>query len=67
MNVSLAKRRLLRWHRYIRATNSVGTNRLSGGYHRGHAKANWGYMTAGRATPNGLRVPLTPWAQKGGA
>lgn len=65
MNASKAKRRLLRWHRYLDATKSIPRGKLKAGYHTGHAKAYWDYMTAGRAAPNGIRVPLTAFTLRG--
>jgi hypothetical protein len=65
MNANKAKRRLLKWHRYLNRTHSMPTGKLKAGYHAGHLKANWDYMTAGRAAPHGLRIPLATWQGRG--
>ena len=67
MNASKAKRRLLRWVRYLDHTASVSTHKGRAHYHQGHAKAYTNYMTAGRYSPNGLRYPLEAWSRPGGA
>lgn len=67
MNASKAKRRALRWYRYLKSTGSVSTNKARGGYHTAHAKAHMGCMTAGRAAPHGIRVPWTPLSYRPGA
>lgn len=65
MNASKAKRRLIRWHRYLASTKSMPLKGAGAGYHTGHAKAHWDYMIAGRAAPRGIRVPLTRFSMRG--
>ena len=67
MNASQAKRRLIRWMRYLDHTQSVPTRRSHAGYHNGHIKAYTNYMNAGRYSPNGIRTPWTRTSRPGGA
>lgn len=65
MTVARKKRRLVRWMRYLQATESQSTNRLFGGIHTGHSKAYMRYMYAARPAPIGIRVPWGPLSQSG--
>jgi len=58
MNAAKAKRRWLRWCRYVAATGTKAGP--YGGYHSGHAKAYDNHMFAGRYAPIGARVPYYP-------
>lgn len=67
MNASRAKRRVIRWMRYLDHTHSMSPHRNHAGYHAGHSKAYTDYMLAGRAAPNGIRVPWTRLSLRGDA
>lgn len=67
MKVNRAKRRLIRWYRYVDHTASQFANRRLGGYHRGHAKAYSDVMYARRYSPIGIREPWVLTVQRGGA
>lgn len=56
MNASKARRRFMRWQRYVKKYNgNTGCSRWV--YHGGYVRAHWGAMTAQRAAPTGIRVP----------
>jgi hypothetical protein len=65
MRVNKAKRRRLRWARYVARTGSAPSNKNLGGYHRGHT---WAYSDAGAAkryAPIGLRSPyFARWMER---
>ena len=67
MRVNKAKRRLVRWYRYIDHTNSVTTNSRLAGYHAGHMKAYSDVMYAHTWVPKGIRSPWVLTSQPGGA
>jgi len=56
MNAAKAKRRYMKWCRYVSKTGS----RTARTNHAGHAKAHEDLMFAGRAYPRGARVPYYP-------
>ena len=63
MRVGKAKRRWLRWCRYIQKTQSESGGRWSTGVHAGQALAYEKVMNAHRWAPHGLRAPWYPrWA-----
>jgi hypothetical protein len=57
MRVNKAKRRWLKWARYVVSTGTVASGGLSGGYHNAHAKAYEDVQFAGRYAPIGPRRP----------
>jgi hypothetical protein len=57
MNTSKAKRRLIRWMRYLDHTNSISTNKARGGYHLGHVNAYHDVSFAGLGAARGIRCP----------
>lgn len=65
MNVSRAKRRLLRWMRYTTSTGSVCINRRFKPYHQGHVKAFADVTFAKRWVPKGIRSPWRATSQPG--
>jgi hypothetical protein len=61
MNASKARRRWLRWCRYVDKTGSVSA-KWGIGIHSGHAKAWEAAMIAKRYPPKGVRyVRIPPW------
>ena len=65
MRASRARRRWLRWERYVAKTGSKPSNKNLGGYHRGHSWAYSDAWAAGRYAPNGLRTPwYSPWMDR---
>lgn len=60
MNASRARRRWLKWCRYIDKTQSETPHRSYAGTHTGQAKAYTDVMFAHRCTPRGARVPWYP-------
>lgn len=65
MNASKAKRRWLKWCRYVAGTGTVarGSSLWITEVHRGHAKAYEAVMFAGRSYPRGARAVWYPrWA-----
>ncbi len=65
VRVNKAKRRWLQWSRYVARTGTVASNRLSGGYHWGHAKAYEDVANAKRYAPIGLRSPyFARWMER---
>ena len=63
MRVGRAKRRLLRWQRYVAKTGSRPSNHRLGGSHAGHVLAFSDVMYAQRYVPIGVREPWLPlWA-----
>ncbi|HET6262460.1 MAG TPA: hypothetical protein VFG99_09515 [Chloroflexia bacterium] len=58
MRVNKAKRRWIRWCRYVDATGSQAAQR--GGIHRGQAKAFKDAMYAHRWAPKGVRLVPVP-------
>ena len=70
MNAAKAKRRWLKWCRYIASTDTAarGSSLWIAEVHRGHVKAYEHAMFAGRAYPHGARVVWYPrWAHGSGA
>lgn len=57
MRVSRAKRRLLRWERYLASTGSRPAGKWTAAFHRGHTKAYADVANAKRYAPIGLRSP----------
>jgi hypothetical protein len=57
MRVNKAKRRWLRWARYMAATGTRTGSSWYGGYHRGSTKAYEDVSKAKRYAPIGLRSP----------
>ncbi len=55
MNASKAKRRWMKWSRYVVNTGTRTTAKNSAGNHRGHARAYEAAMFAGRSYPRGAR------------
>lgn len=65
MRVGKAKRRYLKWLRYIQKTQSETGHRYSAGYHRGMVIAHDDAMKAHRWAPIGFRVVVMPmWGFK---
>ena len=63
MNASRARRRWLRWCRYVDKTQSLPSNPHIGNVHDGQALAYEDLMYARRAFPRGVRIPYYPrWA-----
>jgi hypothetical protein len=63
MRVNRAKRRLLRWQRYVAKTGSKPNNHRLGGSHLGIVLAHSDVMYARRWAPIGVREPWLPlWA-----
>jgi hypothetical protein len=60
MNASKARRRWMRWCRYVAATQSVTTNKNYAGTHAGQVKAYSDVMYARRYAPIGVRAPWYP-------
>ncbi len=62
MRVGKAKRRWMRWARYVAATGSEASGRRAWGgeSHDGQAKAYQDVMYARRAAPRGVRVAWYP-------
>lgn len=60
MNASRAKRRWIRWCRYVAATQTRTSSRSFAGTHNGQAKAYADVMYARRYAPIGIRVPWYP-------
>jgi hypothetical protein len=67
MRVNRAKRRLLKWYRYVDHTKSASSNRRLGRFHQGHAKAYHDVMNAHTWAPNGVREPWRATSIRGGA
>lgn len=64
VRVSKAKRRWLRWARYVAKTGTTGP-RWSGGYHWGHTRAYEDVANAKRYAPIGLRLPyFARWMER---
>lgn len=62
MTAARAKRRAIRWARYVgRLPHRAGAARR-GGIYLGHARAHSRYMYAGRTYPTGVRIPWQPLA-----
>jgi hypothetical protein len=66
MKVARAKRRLLKWRRYLDKTGSVSNHKYNANYHRGHTIAYWNYMFAHRYPPVGPRIPVAWLSQSPG-
>lgn len=63
MKVNQAKKRLLRWQRYVVRTRTRPSNTRLGGNHAGQIKAFSDVMYAQRYAPIGVREPWLPlWA-----
>lgn len=60
MRVNKARRRLMKWRRYIYNTGSAPSNLRSGGFHDGYAKAYSDVTYAHRWAPKGIRYPYFP-------
>lgn len=65
MRVNRAKRRLIKWYRYLDHTHSVTTNPRLGRYHRGHVNAYSDVMYANRYVPKGTREPWVLTTESG--
>lgn len=65
MRVSRAKRRLVRWYRYVQRTGSVCNNSRYAQYHRGHIDAYADVTFAKRWVPKGIRAPWSPTSRPG--
>lgn len=65
MKVAKAKRRLLKWKRYVERTGSSSANRNLAGYHNGHTKAYMNYQNANYAPPLGIRVVWYGYSKRG--
>lgn len=66
MRVNRAKRRLLRWMRYVEKTDSRTSNRRWRPYHQGHVKAFSDVTFAHTWPPKGIRSPWRQTSQPGG-
>ena len=65
MRVNKAKRRWLRWARYVAKTGSAPSNKNLGGYHRGHSRAYSDAGTAHTWAPKGIRSPyFARWMER---
>lgn len=62
MRAARAKRRALRWARYVGRMPTRAGAAKRGGIYLGHARSYSGYMYAGRSYPTGVRVPWPPLA-----
>jgi hypothetical protein len=60
MRVNKAKRRWIRWCRYVDKTQTVAANKAYAGTHLGQALAYESYMYANRWAPKGVRVVWYP-------
>jgi hypothetical protein len=60
MNANKARRRWLRWCRYVDTTQSATARKHYAGTHAGQAKAYTDAMYAHRWAPNGIRVVWYP-------
>lgn len=60
MNASKARRRWLRWCRYVQKTGSVSGNKLHAGIHAGQGNAYNDAVFARRAFPKGARYVYYP-------
>lgn len=64
MNASRARRRWLKWCRYIDKTHSAGGGKWGARVHEGQAKAYQDAMFARRCYPKGARQPFyTSWGR----
>jgi hypothetical protein len=62
VNASKARRRWLRWCRYVQKTQSFSNGKWGSGTHAGQAKAWEGAMFSKRYAPKGARyVRIPPW------
>lgn len=63
MNASRARRRWLKWCRYVDKTQSQTSNKNFAGTHAGQARAHQDVTFAQRYFPKGARRPFyPPWA-----
>ena len=60
MNANKARRRWIRWCRYVAKTQSGTAHRSYAGTHHGQAKAYQDAMYAGRYAPIGVRAVWYP-------
>jgi len=65
MNAARARRRWLKWCRYVASTGSISARTGFGGTHRAQVQAYWDATHARRWVPNGLRSVWYPrWAAR---
>lgn len=67
VRVNKAKRRLIKWYRYLDHTHSRTNNKRLGVYHRGHVNAYSDVMYARRYVPIGIREPWVLTTEPGGS
>lgn len=65
MRVGKAKRRWLKWSRYVAKTGTRTGSKWYGGWHHGHTKAYDDVARAKRHAPIGLRMPyFARWMER---